>query len=50
MGCVTLHWEDLGQIPPQGGLDNYGESTVEGTVWYVSLPPTGGVEGGGAPT
>ena len=50
MVCVTAHWEDLGQLPPQGGPHTDGASTAEVTGWYVGAPSTGGSEGGGSPT
>ena len=40
VGYVPIHWEDLGRIPPQGGLRTDGAATVEGTGWDVALPPT----------
>ena len=46
----TDHWEDLGWITPQGGLQTDGASTEEGNGWYVGVPPAGGGEGGGVPT
>ena len=37
----TMHWDELVQLPPQGGLQTYGEATTEGTGWYVGVPPAG---------
>ena len=35
----TVHWEDLGQITPQGGQKTDGASAAECTGWYVGVPP-----------
>ena len=46
----TAHWEDLCQIPPQGGPQTDGASTTEGTGWYVGVTTAGGGKGGGRHT
>ena len=38
----TAHWENLGQIPPQGGSQTDEASTTEGTGLYVGVNPAGG--------
>ena len=35
----TAHWEELGQITPQGGQQTDRASAVEGTGWYVGVTP-----------
>ena len=48
MGDDTAHWEGLGRIPPQVGLQADGKTTSESTVRWMVLSPAGGnyVKGG----
>ena len=39
VGYATAHREDLGRIPPQGGLHIDREATTEGFVWDMVVPP-----------
>ena len=49
VGCVSAHWEYLGQIPPQGVQHTYRTAIVEGAVWDVCVPYTGGGDDRGGP-
>ena len=49
VGYLPAHWEDLGRLPPKGGLYTYRTETVERTVWYVGVTSTIGGNGGGRP-
>ena len=46
VGHDTAHWEILGRIPPQSGLQAYGEATLERIVRIMDLSPSGGSDGG----
>ena len=50
VGYATAHREDLGRIPPQGGLHIDREATTEGFVWDMVVPPAGGGDVGVRPT
>ena len=39
MGPDAAHEEDVGRIPPQGGLQPDGVATAEGAGWRLGLPP-----------
>ena len=49
MGPDAAHEEDVGRIPPQGGLQPDGVATAEGAGWRLGLPPppAGVCDGGG---
>ena len=50
VGYVTVHWEDIGRIPLQGGPHTDGAEITEGTGWDVGVPPSGRGDCGGGPT
>ena len=41
MGYVPAYWENLGQLPPQGGTKTDGKATVDGTRGEVYVYTTG---------
>ena len=53
VGYVPAHWEDLGQLPPQGGPQIDKAENAEGSGWELGVHPTvggygvGGTVGGG---
>ena len=50
MGDETAHWEGVGQITTQGGLQDYGTEKLEGEGREVSVSPTSRRYGGGGVT
>ena len=46
----TMEREVLGQIPPQYGLQDDGEATLESTVLWIGVSPDEGSDGGGGIT
>ena len=48
MGPDAAHQEGFGRIQPQGGLQDFGEVTVENMGWRMGITPDGGcyVRGG----
>ena len=48
-GYFQTHWEDAGQLLPQGVMHFDGAASEEEDGWDVGLPPTGRVNGGVRP-
>ena len=49
VGYDSMHWEGVGQIPPQGGPKDDGEETLEREGRHVDIPPAGIRDVGGGP-
>ena len=49
VGYVTVHWEDHGRIPSQGGPQTDGTSTTYGAGWHLGVTSTGVGDGRGRP-
>ena len=46
VGDDTVHWDGLGCIPPHGGPQDDGTTTLERVVRWVGVSPTGRSDGG----
>ena len=47
MGTDSVYEEGVGRIPPQGGPQDDGTTTLEGAGQRLGLLPAGGCDGGG---
>ena len=50
VGNDNVHWESFEKIPPQGGLQADGETTLERTGHYIGVSLAGGRDGRGGIT
>ena len=47
MGYDTAYWKGFGRIPPQGGPQDDGATTLERAGQWMGVSPTGRSDGGG---